>query len=374
MDVMRYELAIVVPTLNEVGNVGRLVELLDAALAGIAWEVIFVDDDSTDGTAEAVYRIAETRENVRCLKRIGRRGLSSASVEGMMATGAPFLAVMDADLQHDETLLPRMLERLKADKLDIIVASRFLPGSDLGSFSERRERISGLGIRLAKMVVPSDLTDPLSGFFMLRRPLIEEVADRLNGQGFKILLDIFASAKRPLRFAELPFVFRSRHSGESKLDFAVSLEFLMLIFDKLLGGAVPARFILFVMVGLSGVAVQLSLVGLFLHVFGWEFYWSQAAATVVAMTTNFVLNNRITYRDKQLRGRDFARGLLSFYAACAIGFLISLQVSEFLFERHLPWALASFLGAALSSVWNFGVTSTFTWSKKHRSRPQATQE
>jgi dolichol-phosphate mannosyltransferase len=120
--------------------------------------------------------------------------------------------------------------------------------------------------------------------------------------------------------------------------------------------------------------VQLSLVGLFLHVFGWEFYWSQAAATVVAMTTNFVLNNRITYRDKQLRGRDFARGLLSFYAACAIGFLISLQVSEFLFERHLPWALASFLGAALSSVWNFGVTSTFTWSKKHRSRPQATQE
>src|SRR5262249_37578808 len=154
------------------------------------------------------------------------------------------------------------------------------PGSDLGSFSEKRERLSGLGIRLARMVVPRELTDPLSGFFMLRRPLIEEVADRLNGQGFKILLDIFASAGRPLRFAELPFVFRSRLSGESKLDFAVSLEFLMLVFDKLLGGVVPVRFILFVMVGLSGLAVQLALVGLFLHLFGWGFYWAQAVATV----------------------------------------------------------------------------------------------
>ncbi|MBW8725460.1 MAG: glycosyltransferase family 2 protein [Inquilinus limosus] len=371
---MRYELAVVVPTLNEVGNVGRLVELLDAALAGIAWEVIFVDDDSTDGTAEAVYRIAESRDNVRCLKRIGRRGLSSASVEGMMATGAPYLAVMDADLQHDETLLPKMLARLKADKLDIVVASRFLPGSDLGTFSEKRERLSGLGIRLARMVVPKELTDPLSGFFMLRRPLIEEVADRLNGQGFKILLDIFASAGRPLRFAELPFVFRSRLSGESKLDFAVSLEFLMLIFDKVLGGTIPARFILFVMVGLSGVAVQLALVGLFLHGFNWDFYWAQAVAIVAAMTSNFALNNRITYRDKQLRGRDFLRGLLSFYAACAIGAVISLQVAEFLFEQHLPWALASFLGAALSSVWNFGVTSTFTWSKRGRARTQAAGE
>lgn len=365
---MRPTLAIIVPTLNEAGNVGRLVELLEAALQGIAWEVMFVDDDSRDGTADAVWRLAETRPYVRCLKRVGRRGLSSAAVEGMMATDAPYLAVMDADLQHDETLLPRMLALLERDGLDIVVASRFAAGRDLGDFSARREKLSGMGIRLAHLIAPADLTDPLSGFFMLRRPLIEEVAPELNGQGFKILLDIFASAGRPLRFVEVPFTFRTRHSGTSKLDLAVSLEFLMLIADKLLGGRIPLRFILFVLVGLTGVAVHLALLGFFHRIVGWEFLVSQGLATLTAMTSNFLLNNRITYRDRRLHGRDVIRGLLSFYAACAIGAFINLQVSEFLNERGLHWALAGFLGAALSSVWNYAVTSTFTWARK-RERP-----
>lgn len=365
---MRTKLAVIVPTLNEAGNVGPLVELLEVALAGIAWEVIFVDDDSRDGTAEAVWRLAETRPYVRCIKRIGRRGLSSAVVEGMMATDAPFVAAMDADLQHDERLLPVMLERLEREGLDIVIASRFAEGSALGDFSAKRERLSGLGIRLARLVVPATLTDPLSGFFMMRRDLIEEVAPRLNGQGFKILLDIFASADRPLRFAELPFTFRTRHSGASKLDLAVSLEFLMLIADKLLGGRIPVRFVLFVLVGLSGVAVHIALLGLFHRLVGWEFLWSQALATLTAMTSNFLLNNRITYRDRRLHGTALLRGLLSFYAACAIGAFINLQVAEFLNERGLHWALAGFLGAALSSVWNYGVTSTFTWSKRQARR------
>lgn len=363
---MRPELAVIVPTLNEVGNIARLVELLEAALAGRSWEAIFVDDDSTDGTAERIYELAESRPNLRCLKRVGRRGLSSATVEGMMATGAPFLAVMDADLQHDERLLPVMLDRLKRENLDVVVASRFLPDSSLGDFSARRERLSGFGLQVARLIVRTPLSDPLSGYFMLRREVIEEVAGNLNLQGFKILVDIFASSPRPLAFAELPMTFRPRHSGRSKLDVAVGVEFLILVVDKLLKGFLPVRFVLFVLVGLTGVLVHLALLGLFFRGLGMDFLPSQVAATLIAMTSNFMLNNRITYRDRQLHGWAVLRGLISFYAACAIGAVMNFQIAEFLFERQVPWWMAGLVGAGLSSVWNYGVTSTFTWTRRRR--------
>jgi dolichol-phosphate mannosyltransferase len=363
------DLAVIVPTLDEAGNVARLVDLLEAALAGIAWEVVFVDDDSADGTADIVHALGRTRPNVRCLKRIGRRGLSSAVIEGMMATAAPYLAVMDADLQHDETLLPRMLDRLRQGDVEIVVASRFAAGSTRDRFSAARERLSGLGNRLARLVSRTDgLSDPLSGFFMLRRPLIEEVAPALNGQGFKILLDIFASAKRPVAAVELPFAFRDRHAGHSKLDATVKIEYLVLILDKLLGGAVPARFILFVLVGLTGLAVHLAVLGLLLNAAAMPFWWAQGTATLVAMTSNFWLNNRVTFRDRQLGGRALWSGLLSFYAVCAVGALINVQMAEFFYERGLHWALAGFIGAALSSVWNFGVTTTVTWRRRRSAR------
>lgn len=363
---MRYDLAVIVPTLNEAPNIGPLYERLKATLVGIRWELIFVDDDSTDGTAALVWRLAETAPNVRCIHRIGRRGLASACIEGMLASGAPYLAVMDADLQHDETLLPRMLAAVRDERLDIVVASRFLGGSSMEQFSSTRERLSRIGNKLAGMIMRSELTDPLSGFFMLRRELLMEVADRLTGQGFKILVDIFASAGRPLAFRELPFTFRPRHAGTSKLDTLVSIEFLMLLADKLLGRYLPIRFVLFVIVGLSGVVVHLAALGLLFRGVGLDFLAAQALATLIAMTSNFYFNNMFTYRDRRLRGREFARGLLTFYLACSIGAVINVEIAQLLFQSGALWPVAGVLGAVVGSVWNYSITTTFTWSKKKR--------
>lgn len=361
---MTVDLAIVIPTLNEAGNIRPLIRGLDGALAGLSWEVVFVDDDSVDGTVEVIREVALERPNVRYLQRIGRRGLASACIEGMLSTPAPVLAVMDADLQHDEGLLPGMYRTLIEGGHEVVVASRFLEQSSLGTFSSARERLSRMGIRMSGWVCKAELSDPMSGFFMLRREVLQEVVRDLSGQGFKILLDIFASSERPLSFAEVPLHFRERNSGASKLDTMVMLEFISLVADKTLGRYVPVRFVEFVLVGLLGVIIHLLLLGAAFKGAGIDFYLAQGLATFAAMTGNFYFNNRLTYRDRRLRGRDFYTGLLSFYFACSIGALINLEMSSAIFGHGAGWALSGIVGAVVGSVWNFGITSTFTWNPK----------
>ncbi|MGB1025242.1 MAG: polyprenol monophosphomannose synthase, partial [Rhodospirillaceae bacterium] len=288
---MKFDLAVVVPTLNEVGNVEPLYEKLCATLEGIAWEVIYVDDDSKDGTLDVLAALQTKHANVRYIRRVGRRGLASASIEGMMASSAPYLAVMDADLQHDETLLPQMLSVVRDDGYDIVSASRFLEGSKLEGLSKMRTRMSQVGIGMVNWLLRAKLTDPLTGFFLLRRDVLNEVVYDLSQQGFKILVDIFASAKRPLKAKEVPMTFRERHSGASKLDLMVLFEFLTLLSDKTIGAVIPTRFIMFVLVGLTGVGVHVGVLGLVHKVMALDFWLGQSAAVIVAMSTNFYLNN-----------------------------------------------------------------------------------
>jgi dolichol-phosphate mannosyltransferase len=363
-----YELAVIVPTLNEAGNVRPLLERLGRALRGIAFEVIFVDDDSPDGTSEVVREAAAVQANVRGLRRIGRRGLSSACIEGMLVSSAPYIAVMDADLQHDERLLGPMLARLRSERLDIVVASRLMQGGSLGPLSARRERLSRLGTRVSRLISRVELSDPMSGYFMLRREVLDEVVHELSGTGFKLLLDVFASAPRPLRFAELPLRFRPRHSGTSKLDTLVALEFATLIADKTVGRIVPVRFVLFVLVGLFGVLVHLAALGLAFKGAGLGFVPSQMLATLTAMTVNFFLNNRFTYRDRRLVGLGLVRGLISFYLACGLGALVNVLLAGTLFGLGAPWALAGMLGASSGAVWNYAMTRTFTWRLRRMGR------
>ncbi|HXQ50377.1 MAG TPA: glycosyltransferase family 2 protein [Stellaceae bacterium] len=353
------ELSVVVPSFNERDNVEPLIARLAACLEGVAWEVIYVDDDSPDGTAAAVKAIARRDPRVRCLHRIGRRGLSTAVIEGIQASSAPHIAVIDADLQHDETLLPRMLEALKSEGLDIVVGSRYAAGGDVGDWDSNRVAMSGLATALARLVVSAQLTDPMSGFFAMTRPAFDGAVRRLSGQGFKILLDLFASSPTPYRFKELPYSFRPRVHGESKLDTLVAWEYLMLLFDKLFGRFLPTRFVLFGAVGATGVLVHLATLRLMLTEF--SFPEAQATATIVAMTSNFALNNLLTYRDKRLRGVRFITGLASFYAVCAIGAVANVGIASAAFERHYSWWLAGLAGAAVGVVWNYAVSSVFTW-------------
>jgi dolichol-phosphate mannosyltransferase len=232
-----YELSIVAPTFNEVGNIEPLVERLAAALPGVGWEILFVDDDSPDGTSDRVQQVGRRMPNVRCLKRVGRRGLASACIEGFAATGAPFIAVMDADLQHDEALLAGMLEILRAGDIELVVASRFAPGGGLGEHSTFRRLISRGGNWAARRILGVPLSDPMSGFFMLRRDLLARSSlGRISGRGFKILLDLVASTRPPAKLRELPFTFRPRNAGTSKFNAAIGWEFLRAMLRQRLRG------------------------------------------------------------------------------------------------------------------------------------------
>jgi dolichol-phosphate mannosyltransferase len=358
------ELSVIVPTFNEHDNVAPLLELVDAALAGVAWEIIFVDDDSADGTAATLRALAQRDSRIRCLQRIGRRGLSSACIEGMLASAAPFVAVMDADMQHDERLLPRMLETLKREPCDIVVGSRHVAGGGFGALDQRRIGISNFATKLSRIICKTEIADPMSGFFMLRRDVFDQAVRRLSGQGFKILLDLLASLPAAPRLKELPYEFRQRRFGASKLDTMVVWEFGMLLADKLIGHIVPVRFALFAFIGALGLAVHLAVLRACLAFPALDFTAAQTIATLVAMTSNFFLNNLFTYRDQRLRGLKLLTGLLSFYLVCAVGAIGNIGIASYVFAADHVWWLAGIAGAVVGSVWNYAVSSVFTWRRR----------
>lgn len=357
------QLCVVVPTFNERDNVPKLFAKLDAALSGIAWEVIFVDDNSPDGTWNVVRALAQTDPRVRCLRRIGRRGLSGACIEGILASSAPFVAVMDADLQHDEAQLPKMLALLEAGNAELVVGSRYVSGGDTGSFGSTRLGGSVLATNIAKKLLHVEIADPMSGFFMIRRDRFEQIAPSLSVQGFKILLDIVASADGKLRIVEVPFSFGAREHGESKLDSMVVLDFLGLVLAKLTGDLVSLRFLLFALIGSIGLAVHLVTLYTALGL-GAPFAEAQGFAAFVAMTGNFLLNNRLTYRDQRLKGVAVIRGLLLFYLVCSVGLLANVGVAFSIYNQQPIWWLAGAAGALMGVVWNYGVSSLFVWRAK----------
>jgi len=358
------ELAVIVPTFNERDNIDPLLERLDAALRDIGWEVVFVDDDSTDGTVTVMEKVCRRDPRVRCLRRLGRRGLASAVVEGIQSTFTPFFAVMDADLQHDEKLLSQMLEILRRDEADLVVGSRYIADGSLGDWDRRRRTISMIATRLSRLVLKRrELADPMSGFFMIKRGAFDRVARSLSSQGSKILLDIVASSPATLRLKEAPFVFGVRQHGESKLDTLVVFDYFTLLFDKLFGHWVPVRFVLFSAVGASGVMLHLAVLAAGLQ-FGLSFVAAQTAATLSALLSNFLVNNVLTYRDKRLEGfAPLLLGFLSFAAVCSVGAVANVGIANFLFVRDYAWWISGFCGVLVGAVWNYAASSIFTWRK-----------
>jgi dolichol-phosphate mannosyltransferase len=358
------QLSVVVPTFNERDNVTKLFHKLETALAGVAWEVIFVDDNSPDGTSEVVRGLARQDSRVRCIRRIGRRGLSGACIEGILASSAPYAAVMDADLQHDETQLPKMLALLQSGQAELVVGSRYVEGGSADSFNKQRASASALATEVAKRVLQVSIADPMSGFFMIRRDRFEQLAPQLSTQGFKILLDIVATARGELRTVEVPYSFGSRLHGESKLDSMVALDFLGLVLAKLTNDVVSLRFLLFAMVGGSGLFVHLGTLYIALKLLDAPFGEAQAAGALVAMTSNFILNNFLTYRDQRLKGFAILRGLLAFYLVCSVGLFANVGVAFSVYDKQPIWWLAGAAGALMGVVWNYAMSGLFVWRKR----------
>jgi dolichol-phosphate mannosyltransferase len=356
--------SVVVPTFNERDNVTVLYRRLVATLAGIPWEVVFVDDNSPDGTSEVVRGLARQDPRVRCIRRIGRRGLSGACIEGILASSAPYAAVIDADLQHDETQLPKMVALLQSGEAELVVGSRYIEGGSADSFNKQRAGASAFATEIARGVLRVEIADPMSGFFMIRRDQFEELAPQLSMQGFKILLDIVATAKGKLRTIEIPYTFGSRQHGESKLDSMVALDFLGLVLAKLTNDVVSLRFLLFGMVGSLGLVVHLATLFIALELFNARFPEAQATGALVAMTSNFILNNFLTYRDQRLKGFAVLRGLLLFYLVCSVGLLANVGVAFSVYDQEPIWWLAGAAGALMGVVWNYAISGLFVWRKR----------
>ena len=356
-------LTIVVPTYNEKLNVRPLVSLLDKALVDINWEVVFVDDDSPDGTADEVRELAITRLDVRVIHRIGRRGLSGACIEGILSSAAPYVAVMDGDLQHDETVLISMIASFNADpELNLVIGSRNVEGGSSGNgLSGIRSFGSDMATVMARKLLKIRVQDPMSGFFMIKLESFRDVVGELQRQGFKILTDLLSASRGSWKIKEIPFVFKERQYGQSKMDSAVTLEYFGLILARLTGGAISIRFVLFLFVGLTGILVQLLMVGIFLNVMFLSFFYSQILAVILAMTSNFFLNNILTYRDQSLSGKYILFGLLSFYFVCSLGAVANVAVANLVYNFVPLWILASFFGSVISSLWNFMSSKWLTW-------------
>lgn len=359
------ELAVVIPTFNERDNIIPLLDKIEATLRGLAWEVVFVDDDSSDGTPQRIIERCRVDPRIRLIRRIGRRGLSSAVVEGIMSCSTPYIAVMDADLQHDERLLAGMLDTLRSGEADLVVGSRYVDQGGVGDWNRTRQLISQTATKLSHLILKTELSDPMSGFFMLRREAFDSAVRNLSSQGYKILLDIVASSKQQPRIKELPYVFRTRQHGESKLDTLVTLEYLMLLLDKMFGHIVPPRFILFMAIGGVGVFVHMGILTALFKTGTASFQAAQIAATLAAMTFNFFLNNILTYRDKRLKTvQQIAKGLLAFYLVCSVGAVSNVGIANFMFGHQYSWWLSGIAGIIVGAVWNYAASSVFTWGKR----------
>jgi dolichol-phosphate mannosyltransferase len=358
------ELSIIVPTFNERDNIAGVVASVAQALPDVRWEIIFVDDNSPDGTASLVRDIAETDPRVRCLHRYGRRGLSSACIEGIMSTASPVVAVMDADGQHDERQLRHMFEILRDTPADIVVGSRYVKGGSVTDWNRSRLALSLFATRITNRITGTRLSDPMSGFFMMRREAFLEALPRLSSVGFKILLDIFASSARTLKSVEIPYRFRSRQAGESKLDSMVLWEFFLLLIDKTLGRYIPTRLVSFALVGGTGIGVHVCVLTLLFKVLHAGFLPAQIAATFAAITSNFFLNNALTYRDQRLKGGRLLWGWISFNLVCATGAVANVGIASWMFSNQTTWLVSGLAGIAVGVVWNYAMSSIFTWKTR----------
>ena len=362
------QLSIIVPTYNENKNIIPLVKSLQDSVRVNNYEIIFIDDNSPDHTYETIKSISEKNNRIRCIRRIGRRGLSSAVIEGCLSSSADFLLIMDADLQHDEKKINKMFDKVKNNDLDLVIASRFLKKKISSGLSKRRNYISNLANFLANKITGVNLSDPMTGYFIIKRHTFDKLAPNLTGLGFKILLDIFSSTDEKLTYEEISFDFKSRKYGTSKLDSFVVWQYLLLLWESKFGKIIPARFISFCTIGGTGVFIHVFILYISLQ-FSLSFILSQSLATLVAMTSNFYLNNILTYRDKRKKGVYAVKALFIFYLTCGVGALANIGIASYIYQGNIfnisgIWYFSGILGALTGAVWNFLMSSLITWKDK----------
>lgn len=358
------ELSVVVPSYNELKNIAILLKKLASLLHELQYEIIVVDDNSPDKTWDKVATLSKQDSRIRLLRRFDRRGLSSAILEGFSTARGKYICVLDADMQHDETKILDMIEEMDRLNAEIVVGSRKVAGGGVQGWTWQRRFMSWVGSCISRAVVSSKIKDPMSGFFMLRQDFFRRIVDLLNPRGFKLLMEIInAGNKLNPTIREVGYVFKDRQHGKSKLNSTVILDFFLSLYDIKLGAVVPFRVFMYCLVGLSGVFINMAALGFFVTVVKLTENSALLCAIFIAMLSNFVCNNLLTFRDYSFSlPSSFISGFIKYLALCSFGALINYTVSMFFFQK-LFWSiyLSNLIGIAIAMFWNYVMNSKYTW-------------
>jgi dolichol-phosphate mannosyltransferase len=357
------EISVIIPTYNEAENIPILIPRIAQALKKIPHEIIVADDNSPDGTYKIAQRLAGKFPQLRSICRTHNKGLSPAVLDGFAAAHGKYFVVMDADLQHDEKVLPRFYENFK-EGFNLVVGSRKTDGGGIEGWSATRRFISWGASRLAKIFLKGLPSDPMSGYFGISATTYHEIAPDVNPRGFKILLELLARVAKP-RIAEVGYIFKPRTHGESKLTGSVMWNYLVALYDLRFGGILPVRYIKYSLVGLAGLAVNQAALFLFKRGFALPDETALLPAIEIALVFNFAVNNLFTFREERLRGASkLIRGLILYQVICTLGayinYAVALHLSSFL---HWNIYLANTAGVIIASFWNYYINAQVIWRK-----------
>ena len=359
-------LSIVLPTWNERGNIEPLLAQLLPLQQQFDLEILVVDDDSADGTAELVRQLAQRQPCLRLIRRVGRSGLASAIKEGLLDATGDLALVMDSDGQHEPAAVLRAVQTLQQGDLDLVVGSRFHREAEIRGLSSRRERGSSWANAAARFSLHrryAPLSDFMSGFFAVRLEAVLPLLRSVDVNGFKFLYELLAVSRGCLRVAEVPLTFQPRLSGSSKLDLAVFWDFLISLLHSLSFRLLPRRAISFALVGSSGVLVQLLVTHLLMAGDHLRFEQALPLAVVAAATSNYLINNALTFRFQRLRGLALLQGLLKFLLVASLPVLANVGLASAYYSfvaRDALWAQLA--GIVVVFVWNYAASSRLVWN------------
>ena len=355
------KVSIIVPSYNERDNVRPLLTRIAAAMAGYDYEVIVVDDNSTDGTIDIVKSLGGEFP-VRILVRTGERGLSTAVIHGLRHAQGSVIGVMDADLQHPPEKLPELIKAIESGA-DMVFGSRYVPGGGVPNWSLLRRIISKGASLISHLFLPSArcVKDPMSGFFMFRRDRVDP--DVLKPIGYKIALEILLLGRFE-NVVEVPFIFEDRSAGASKLKASTQIEYLRHVISLARRTGELAFFLKFVTVGLTGVGVNLGVYTLLSRLTGLNGNLDWVAVIIgieVSILSNFNLNDAFTFRSRRGHRSYFGR-LLRFNLIAVSGALIQTGTFLLLTRAFSVFdILADGIGIVLAFTWNYFINRSWTW-------------
>ena len=359
-------ISVIIPTFNERKNISNLVNRLLKLDIPYDIEIIIVDDNSSDGTSDIVRKLVLYEKRIRLISRVGRSGLSSAIKEGCLCASGELVAVMDADGQHEPSYIIEAIECIKKLKVDIVVGSRFTKGSRIRGLSKSRERGSSFANFLARLSLYgfyTDLSDYMSGFFLFKRKVCIKFIEKIDVNGFKFFYELLALSRGKLKVSEIPILFKERIYGNSKLDLPVVWDFFISLIHSFMRRIIPRRAVSFGLVGSIGVFVQLCTIYFLMAVSSLAFEKVLPVGVIVAASSNYIINNILTFRTKKLVGKSFYLGLFKFLLVSSLPIIANIGITNLFYNQLSVNTLMSQIGGILVVfIWNYAASSKVVWN------------